>query len=513
MKTILLSEVAQHDKEDDLWIILHGKVYDLTQFLPEHTGGQHVILQHAGKDATTFFDSIHSPDIIERFLTPDVYMGEVDPGEKNTAAMLPQEETEEEKNVRLAREDMPRLEEVYNSFDFESIARSILKKDAWYYFSSGAQDEISMRENHNAFHRLWLRPRVMMDVSQVDTTTTLLGTKVSMPLYISATAMNKMAHPDAEKVLTRAAGVRNVIQMIPTLSACSLEEIVNARIHKNQPQWFQLYVDKDRTITKRIVQQVEAIGIRGLFITVDLATVGRREKYLQHKLINSQLQNDGGQRISHRERKSTNSKRSNSTTSSNSNQRGSIIDPSLTWTDITWFKSITKMPIILKGIQRWEDAVEAYKRGCAGVVLSNHGGRQLDFAPSPIEILPEVIDALKREGCDPKKDFDVYIDGGIRRGSDIFKAIALGAKGVGIGRPSLYAMACYGDQGVERLLELFQNELCMCMQLMGVSSIEEIKSDMVDIRNLKDHFVANPVDYLAKKTYERMYPRGNISKL
>ena len=155
-----------------------------------------------------------------------------------------------------------------------AIAKLVLKKDAWYYFSSGAQDEISMRENHNAYHRIWLRPRVMMDVSKVNTTTRLLGAKVAMPLYISATAMTKLAHPDAEKLLTRIAGRCNIIQMIPTLSSCSLDDIVNARMHPDQAQWFQLYVDTDRQITQQIVKQVEAKGIQGLFITVDLATVG-----------------------------------------------------------------------------------------------------------------------------------------------------------------------------------------------------------------------------------------------
>ncbi|KAI7849585.1 FMN-dependent dehydrogenase-domain-containing protein [Circinella umbellata] len=443
MKIISLNEVAQHDQEDDLWIVIHGKVFDLTHFLPQHAGGEHVILKHAGKDATEMFDQIHSFDVIERFLSPNVYMGQIDP-EELKAMVKTVQETKEDKEVQLAREKMPQLEEVYNSFDFESTARLVLRKDAWYYFSAGAQDEISMRENHNAYHRIWLRPRVMVNVSKVNTTTTLSGTKVSMPLYISATAMNKLAHPDAEKVLSRAAGRCNIIQMIPTLSACSLGDIVNARIYADQAQWFQLYVDTDRQITQRIVEQVEKKGIRGLFITVDLATVGRREKYLRRKQKNDKLSNRD--KTEDDKQKTNNCKRACNTDTTKSpknisisskNKRGSIIDPSLSWKDIAWFKSITKMPIFLKGVQCWEDAVLAWRHGCQGIVLSNHGGRQLDFAPSPIEILPEVIDALKREGCDPKKDFDVYIDGGIRRGSDIFKAIALGARGVGIGRPSL----------------------------------------------------------------------------
>ncbi|KAI8140899.1 putative mitochondrial cytochrome b2 [Fennellomyces sp. T-0311] len=495
MRTISLEEVAKHNKKDDVWVIIHGKVYDLTKFLPDHPGGQKIILKYAGKDGTSAFEPIHPPDIISRFLPSEVCMGQAAAPEPGTGEK--REETEEDKRVRLAREKMPRLEEMYNAFDFESVARTVLRTEAWNYYSTGADDEVSMRENHNAFHRIWLRPRVMIDVSKVDMSTTMLGTKVSMPLYITATALGKMAHPDGEQVLTRAAGNRGVIQMIPTLASCSLDEIVGARVSPAQPQWFQLYVNQDRKVTERIIRDAESKGCKGLFVTVDIATVGRREKDMRQKFVPE----------GPKEMDSSEIDRSGGTSASMS----SFIDPSLNWSDIAWFKSVTKLPIFLKGIQTFEDAILAARHGCKGIVLSNHGGRQLDFAPSPIELLPEVMDALKREYLD--KDFEVYIDGGIRRGSDIFKAIALGAKGVGIGRPFLYAMGTYGQKGVERLLELYQNELEMCMRLMGAPTIADIKPEMVDIRNLKDHFVANPTDYLAKHAYEKMHPRGNLSKL
>ncbi|KAI9497404.1 FMN-dependent dehydrogenase-domain-containing protein [Zychaea mexicana] len=495
MRTISLQEVAQHNKKDDAWVILHGRVYDLTSFLPDHPGGQKIIMKYAGKDGTKAFEPIHPPDIIDRYLSADVCVGHVvapAAGEEQQ-----EEEAEDDKRLRLAREKMPRLDEMYNAFDFESVAKTILKTDAWYYFSSGADDEVSMRENHNAFHRVWLRPRVMVDVAKIDMNTTMLGDKVSMPLYLSATALGKMAHPDGEKVLARAAGKCGVIQMIPTFASCSMDEIVNARIQPNQSQWLQLYVNPNREMSRRIIEQAEAKGVKGLFITVDTATVGRREKDLRQKYTHegpSDMQ-DGDL------------DRSGGTAKSMS----SLVDMSLNWSDIAWFRSLTNMPIVLKGIQTGEDAVLAARHKVAGIVISNHGGRQLDFAPSPIEILPEVMDALKRERLE--NDIEVYIDGGIRRGSDIFKAIALGAKAVGIGRPYLYAMACYGEKGVERLLDLYQNELEMCMRLMGTPTLAHIKPEMVDIRNLKDHFVANPTDYLAKHAYERMQPRGNFSKL
>merc|ERR1711907_855433 len=179
----------------------------------------------------------------------------------------------------------------------------------------------------------------------------------------------------------------------------------------------------------------------------------------------------------------------------------SFIDPSLQWSDMPWFKSITKMPIILKGIQTGEDAVKAYQMGMDGMVVSNHGGRQLDFARSGIEMLVECMDALHSINADLEK-FTVLVDGGFRRGSDIFKALALGAKAIGIGRPSLVGMAAYGEEGVEKVVQIFKDEMEMHMRLMGTPSIKDISRDMVITRNLKDHFSPSPVDYLSQQVYE-----------
>lgn len=337
-----------------------------------------------------------------------------------------------------------------------------MKPDAWAYYSSGADDEISMRENHNAFHRIWLRPRVMVNVKDVDASTTMLGSRTSLPLYITATALGKLGHPEGEVVLTKAAKNRNIIQMIPTLASCSFDEIVDAA-GPGQTQWLQLYVNGNREVSEKFVRHAESRGMKGLFITADAPQLGKGSL---HKNVGKNNTADEGKFsvcvcvlilcvVAGRREKDMRQKYSQedpdeiarNATKVNRDEGAaraisSFIDPSLCWEDVAWFKSITKMPILIKGIQTPEDAVLAAKHGCQGVVLSNHGGRQLDFAPSSIEILAETMEALKREGLD--KDFEVYIDGGIRRGSDIFKAIALGAKGVGVGRPFLVssAIAC-----------------------------------------------------------------------
>jgi L-lactate dehydrogenase (cytochrome) len=229
---------------------------------------------------------------------------------------------------------------------------------------------------------------------------------------------------------------------------------------------------------------------------VDAPGFGRREKDMRLKSIslNSHMQ------------KGTTTKRDQGYAKSLS----SFIDPSLNWSDIAWFRSITKMPIILKGIQCSEDALLAVHHGCDGIILSNHGGRQLDFARSGIEILAEVMDALRINGYENK--LEVWIDGGIRRGSDIFKALALGAKAVGIGRPMLYGLASYGQEGVERVIEMFKEELENTMRLMGTPTLKDILPSMVITKNLSEHYSPVPTDFLSSNTYQSV-PLARSSKL
>jgi L-lactate dehydrogenase (cytochrome) len=298
-----------------------------------------------------------------------------------------------------------------------------------------------MRENHTAFHKIWFRPRVLVDVENIDMSTTMLGNPVSIPFYVTATALGKLGNPEGEVVLTRGAHKHQVVQMIPTLASCSFDEICDAA-KDAQPQWLQLYVNKNREITKGIVQHAEKRGMKGLFITVDAPQLGRREKDMRSKFddVGSNVQNYSGDNVD----RSQGAARAIS----------SFIDPALSWKDIPWFLNITKMPIILKGVQRVEDVLKAIEYGVHGVVLSNHGGRQLDTARSGVEILAEVMPELRRLGLQDK--IEIYIDGGIRRATDIIKAVCLGAKGVGIGRPFLYAMSAYGLPGVDRAMQLLK---------------------------------------------------------
>ena len=345
-----------------------------------------------------------------------------------------------------------------------------------------------MRENHSAYHKIWFRPRILHDVETIDLSTTMLESKVDIPFYVTATALGKLGNPEGEVILTRGARKHNIVQMIPTLASCSFDEICDAAEGSGQPQWLQLYVNKDRAITERIVKHAEARGVKGLFITVDAPQLGRREKDMRSKFddVGSNVQDTGGDNVD----RSQGAARAIS----------SFIDPSLSWKDIPWFQSITKMPIILKGVQRVEDVLQAVEMGVQGVVLSNHGGRQLDFARSGIEVLAEVMPVLKEKGLQDR--IELYVDGGVRRATDIIKALCLGAKGVGIGRPFLYAMSAYGLPGVDRAMQLLKDEMTMNMRLIGASSVDQLEPSMVDTRGLSMHSTGVPSDTLGLNVYD-----------
>lgn len=286
--------------------------------------------------------------------------------------------------------------------------------------------------------------------------------------------------------------------MIPTLASCSFDEIVDAK-RGDQAQWLQLYVNKNRAITERIIKHAENRGCRGLFITVDAPQLGRREKDMRSKFsdVGSNVQNTGGDKVD----RSQGAARAIS----------SFIDPSLSWRDIPWFLSVTKMPILLKGVQRVEDVIRAIEVGVQGVVLSNHGGRQLDFARSGIEVLAEVMPVLRERNWQDR--IEIYIDGGIRRSTDMIKALCLGARGVGIGRPFLYAMSAYGLPGVDRAMQLLKDEMEMNMRLIGCSKVDQLNPTLVDIRGLSMHSTSVPVDVLGMGVYDPLVNPQEKAKL
>lgn len=497
-KMLSMREIRKHNSAQDCWVVIHGKVWDLSKFHSAHPGGSAIITENAGKDATAAFAAIHPKDLADKLLSPELCVGIVDASTitNSDRSEAPPSSKDAEDEARAARKRPP-LAAMLNVFDFEAVASQVMSREGWCYYSSGADDELTLRENHLAFQRVWLIPRVLVNVKEVDTRTTMLGRSCAFPLYFTATALGKLAHPDGELAITRAAGKAGVPYMLPTLSSYTLEEMLDAR-SGDQTQFGQLYVNADRSRSKAYIERLERGGCKGLFITVDAPQLGRREKDMRNKFRGegTDVQKDD-----------SNVNRSDGVARAIS----SYIDPSLCWNDLEWFKSVTSMPIVLKGVQCAEDAVMAYRAGLAGVVLSNHGGRQLDTARSGIEILAEVTEALSTADVAWRDRFEVYVDGGVRRASDIFKAIALGAKAVGIGRPVLYSLASYGQAGVERMAQLFKAELEMVMRLMGTPSIADISRRHVSTRSLRDHAGVAPRDNLMLDTYQPL--RTQASRL
>ncbi|ODV94884.1 hypothetical protein PACTADRAFT_50736 [Pachysolen tannophilus NRRL Y-2460] len=476
-----VEEVKTHDNEEDCWIIIHGKAYNVTDFLDEHPGGKDIILKYAGRDATKAFDVVHPRDMVDH-LAEENHLGDVE-GDMEAVAPDDADEEDEQTEEEIKRQELislkPDLSKILNLFDFELVARQIMTNNGWAYYSSGADDEITLRENHLAYQQIFFRPRILINVSNVDLSTTMLGCPSKLPFYVTATALGKLGHADGEKILTRACGTSGIIQMIPTLASFSFDEIADEAID-GQNQWFQLYVNSDRKVTERIVRHAEERGIKGLFITVDAPALGRREKDMRSKFSSDQDSNV--QKINEKESKQIDRNQGAARAIS------SFIDTSLNWEDIKWFQSITKMPIILKGVQRWEDAVRAAEIGCSGIVISNHGGRQLEFAPAPVEVLAEI------------EKFLIFVDGGIRRATDIMKALSLGCNGVGIGRPFLYAMSTYGQEGVEKAFDILRDELEMNMRLIGATKIDDLNESFVNIKGTGKRTIPN--DYLFNSVYE-----------
>ena len=354
--------------------------------------------------------------------------------------------------------------EPINLYDFEVKSREKLPQMAYDYFASGAHDEITLRENHAAYDRIKLRYRVLRDISQRDISTTILGQHIGMPLLISPTAFQRMAHPDGEIATVKAAGKSDTIMILSTLSTSSVEEVLEAA---QGPVWFQLYVYKDREATASLVQRAEAAGCAALVLTVDAQIWGRRERDVRNRfqlpegLSIKNLMPSGKEQFPQEVQGS-----------GLAAYVESLFDPALSWKDVQWLCSISKLPVWLKGIVHHEDARIAIDHGATGIIVSNHGGRQLDTAPATIEVLPEIVAAVDNRA-------EIIIDGGIRRGTDVIKALALGAKAVGIGRPVLWGLAYDGQKGVEQVIDILRYETDLALGLCGYSTVAELDKDIV----------------------------------
>ncbi|CAA0395702.1 unnamed protein product [Arabidopsis thaliana] len=348
--------------------------------------------------------------------------------------------------------------EITNVMEYEKIAKEKLPKMVYDYYASGAEDQWSLQENRNAFSRILFRPRILIDVSKIDVTTTVLGFNISMPIMIAPTAMQKMAHPDGELATARATSAAGTIMTLSSWATCSVEEVASTG---PGIRFFQLYVYKDRNVVIQLVKQAEEAGFKAIALTVDTPRLGRRESDIKNRFALPRgltLKNFEGLDLG---------KIDKTNDSGLASYVAGQVDQSLSWKDIKWLQSITSLPILVKGVITAEDARIAVEYGAAGIIVSNHGARQLDYVPATIVALEEVVKAV--EGRIP-----VFLDGGVRRGTDVFKALALGASGVFVGRPSLFSLAADGEAGVRKMLQMLRDEFELTMALSGCRSLREI---------------------------------------
>ncbi|RNJ58852.1 hypothetical protein D7B24_003938 [Verticillium nonalfalfae] len=456
---ITLDNLNKHNTSSDCWIAVHNKVWDITDFIGEHPGGP----------------LVHAPDIIEElpkgkfkgFLeepSPDVSTSAVQFGAKRHTTMAP---------TASPTNEVPSLESVLSAPDFEVVASKALTPKTWAFYSSAATDLITHSKNKELVRRIMIRPRILRNVTSVNMKTSILGFKSTAPFFIAPAAMARLVHPDGELALSRASANEGIIQCISSNASYTLRSIMTAA-PATQPFFFQLYINSERQKTIDILKSARSLGIKAIFVTVDAPVPGKREadeRAAQAVTVRSAI--SGGE--SSKDKKGSGLGR----------LMAQYIDKSLTWDDLSWIREASGVPIVLKGVQTADDAKMAVEYGVDAILLSNHGGRSLDGSQASILVLME----LRKHCPEVFEKLEVYVDGGFERGSDILKAVALGATAVGIGRPTLYSLV-YGQEGVEHLVQILKDELETSMRLCGITSLDDATPALVNTRDV-DYLVAS----------------------
>lgn len=349
---------------------------------------------------------------------------------------------------------MTALPQPINLFEFEQFAKERLPKEEYDYIAGGATDEISVDRNHCAFASWALRPRVLRDVSALDLSTTVLGTKVSLPVLIAPCGGHKRAHPDGELATYRAAAACGSIMAVSANSNTSFEELAKAaRGHL----WVQMYPFRDKEMTQEWLDRAKEAGYEAIIVTLDSQWPPKRERNIRNN---------------YRRTRGVNYPKTNAETPRPAGRAGEGSDPAATWNDLAWIKSATELPVIAKGVLTGEDVELCAEVGADGVIVSNHGGRHLDNTLATIEVLAEAVAAAKGK-------LEIYLDGGVRRGADVVKAIALGAKAVFIGRPLFWGLAIDGERGVIRVFEILREEIEITMAKCGRPTVASIDASTV----------------------------------
>ena len=448
----------------------------MTNFVTDHPGGANVILRLAGKDATDEFDPVHPDGTLEENLKPEACLGDVDLSTISKSEPEPAPQS----NV----EGIP-VQNLLNMDEFEKVATAKISKKAWAYYYSAADDLITKRFNTEVFRSILLRPRVFIDCTECNISTKLLDNQVSMPIYVSPAAMARLGHPSGEAGIAEACRSFGAMQIISNSASMTPEQIVAGASPEQSFGW-QLYVQEERSRSEKMIARINNLpAIKFLVLTLDTPVMGKREDDLRGGNVINEITEIKSPEVSQ-----------------NADERAVFqgLDPTLNWKEtLKWIAKHTKLPVVLKGIQTHEDAYIAslHTPQVKGIILSNHGGRSLDTSPPAVHTLLEM-----RKYCPDVFDkIEVWVDGGIRRGTDVVKALCLGARGVGIGRPALWGLSAGGVDGVKRTLQskrssrpfyprrsvlttftVLADETRTCMRLLGVETIDQLGMQHVRLR-------------------------------
>lgn len=366
-----------------------------------------------------------------------------------------------QKEIVYTPDRMPPIDDLVNVMEFEPVAKSKLPRTNYDFIAGGVDDEWTLRRNREAFQWIMLRPRMLVDVSKLDLSITLFGQKIEMPILVAPTGVHQQAHPDGELATARAAGTVKTIMAVSSNSSYTIDKIGEAA---TGPIWFQLYPGPDLPGTRERVERALAAGAKAIAVTVDTPYSSHRERLLRDRVA-GEVPPSGPSAA----------RRRTAPAASQPYRLNQRFTAQLTWSFLDELRSYAKVPVLVKGILTPEDARLAIDHGAAGVIVSNHGARYLDTVPATIEVLPGIVDAVAGK-------IPVFVDGGFRRGTDILKALAIGAKAVLVGRPPLWGLGAYGQAGVVRVLELLQTELALAMGLSGRPNLASIDRSLVEIR-------------------------------
>ncbi|OAA53863.1 cytochrome b2 [Cordyceps fumosorosea ARSEF 2679] len=426
-RKVSVSEVRKHTTNDDCWIVVDNHVYDMTDFAPTHPGGAQIIYSYAGQDASDQYNAVHAPSLISKTLSPERQLGQLD----KTSISADWKTSNATASSTATAGKQPPLSSILNLHDFEAAAKASFSAQSWAYIDSASNDCITRDANIDVLRRIWFRPLVMRDVARVRTLTSLFGSAMAMPC-------------------------------VSTAASYPLDEVL-AATPEGRRAWFQLYVDKDRRKTEALLRAVTRSGkVGAVFVTVDLPVISKREA--------DERAQEGGR-------------------AGLARQTATFIDPRLSWEDVPWIRRHTDLPIVIKGVQRWEDAARAMRCGCDGIAVSNHGGRAADGAQPAVVTLLE----LHRYAPEVFARMAVLVDGGFRRGADVVKAVCLGAAAVGVGRPFLYALG-YGEEGVVHAANVLREEIEVAMRLCGMTDLMADASPRYLNTKLVDGYVVDGRD-------------------